>query len=184
MDLTALVDVAIGLIFVYLGASLFVTVANEYVGQLLSLRANMLKKNLTELINGDTQVDLNWSHPADADFTAVLILRRTSSPIDDAPAEGDDSYAAGGTIGLSDIVYVGSGTSYTDTGLTNGANYWYEIFSRDACVNHAVGNETGPYKPGPPVPPVTTGEPETVVDGCNLLHGRHRWGQHDDRRAR
>ena len=42
MDLTALVDVAVGLTFVYLGTSLFVTVANEYVAQLLALRAQTL----------------------------------------------------------------------------------------------------------------------------------------------
>lgn len=57
MDLTALVDVAIGLTFVYLGASLFVTIANEYVGQLAKLRARQLKADLLRLLDGDGQAD-------------------------------------------------------------------------------------------------------------------------------
>jgi len=42
METTALTDVAIGLSLVYLGASLFVTIINEYLAQALKLRA---KKN-------------------------------------------------------------------------------------------------------------------------------------------
>ena len=42
MDFTALVDVAIGLTVVYLGASLFVTSLNEYVSQSLKLRGRQL----------------------------------------------------------------------------------------------------------------------------------------------
>jgi hypothetical protein len=51
MQLPALVDVAIGLTLVYLGASLFVTIINEYLAQVLSLRGRTLAKNLFQLIN-------------------------------------------------------------------------------------------------------------------------------------
>ena len=51
MDLTNLVDVAIGLALVYLGASLFVTIINEYVGQLLQLRGRQLAGDLKTLID-------------------------------------------------------------------------------------------------------------------------------------
>jgi hypothetical protein len=50
MDLTAWVDVAIGLALVYLGASLFVTIINEYIAQVLNLRGRQLRKSLEELI--------------------------------------------------------------------------------------------------------------------------------------
>ncbi len=53
MDLTALVDVAIGLTVIYLGTSLFVTVLNEYVSQTLKLRGRQLAGDLISLINGD-----------------------------------------------------------------------------------------------------------------------------------
>jgi hypothetical protein len=51
MNLTAWVDVAIGLILVYLGASLFVTIINEYIAQALNLRGKQLCESLKTLIN-------------------------------------------------------------------------------------------------------------------------------------
>ena len=53
MDFTAWVDVAIGLSVVYLGASLFVTIVNEYLGQLLNLRGRKLATAFKELIGND-----------------------------------------------------------------------------------------------------------------------------------
>ncbi|HKC80251.1 MAG TPA: hypothetical protein VKB91_03590, partial [Gemmatimonadaceae bacterium] len=53
MDLTNLVDVAIGLCLVYLGASLFVTIVNEYIGQVLRLRGRQLAGDLKQLINDE-----------------------------------------------------------------------------------------------------------------------------------
>jgi hypothetical protein len=64
MNLTAWVDVAIGLILVYLGASLFVTVINEYIAQTVNLRGKQLYDSLQTLIS-DTQVkDILMQSPA------------------------------------------------------------------------------------------------------------------------
>jgi hypothetical protein len=54
MNLTAWVDVAIGLVLVYLGASLFVTVINEYVAQALNLRGRQLGEALKALIDDES----------------------------------------------------------------------------------------------------------------------------------
>jgi hypothetical protein len=51
MDLTAWVDVAIGITIVYLGTSLFVTIINEYVTQLSNLRGRQLCTALQQLID-------------------------------------------------------------------------------------------------------------------------------------
>lgn len=51
MNLTAFVDVAIGLSLIYLGASLFVTIINEYIAQVLQLRGKQLFESLKELID-------------------------------------------------------------------------------------------------------------------------------------
>lgn len=51
MSMTAWVDVAIGLTLVYLGMSLFVTVINEFIAQVFSLRGKALRDSLQSLIN-------------------------------------------------------------------------------------------------------------------------------------
>lgn len=50
MDLTAWVDVALGITIMYLGTSLFVTIINEYIAQLLNLRGRNLFHALEQLI--------------------------------------------------------------------------------------------------------------------------------------
>lgn len=64
MNLTAWVDVAIGLCIVYLGASFFVTVINEYLAQLRNWRGRNLCNSLQELISDPTIRDLLAKSPA------------------------------------------------------------------------------------------------------------------------
>jgi hypothetical protein len=64
MNLTAWVDVAIGLILVYLGASLFVTVINEFIAQAVNLRGKQLHHSLQMLINDRQVKDLLMKSPA------------------------------------------------------------------------------------------------------------------------
>src|SRR5882672_9129977 len=68
MNLTTFVDVAIGLSVMYLGASLFVTILNEYIAQFFQLRANQLKKDLVTLIDDPTIVTALSKNPALAPF--------------------------------------------------------------------------------------------------------------------
>lgn len=63
MDLTAFVDVAIGLSIMYLGASL-VTLTNEYIAQLFELRTGQLKKDLARLIDDPAVVASLSRNPA------------------------------------------------------------------------------------------------------------------------
>lgn len=51
MNITALLDVAIGLVLVYVGISLFVTVINEYIAQIYNLRSNYLSESVNQLID-------------------------------------------------------------------------------------------------------------------------------------
>ena len=48
------------------------------------------------------------------------------------------SYGVGATIGGGSIVYAGTGGSFNDTGLTNGTNYYYNIYSFDGAHNYAA----------------------------------------------
>jgi|CXWL01.1.fsa_nt_gi hypothetical protein len=53
MNLTTWVDVAIGLALIYLGVSLFVTIINEYIAQMLNLRGRQLHIALNQLIDNE-----------------------------------------------------------------------------------------------------------------------------------
>ena len=64
MGFTAFVDVAIGLALVYVGASLFVTVANEYIAQMLALRSKELLRSLQELLDTRKLKELAGKEPA------------------------------------------------------------------------------------------------------------------------
>lgn len=99
---------------------------------------------------GNGQVVLSWTNPADADFAEALVLRNTAA-ISDAPTAGA-TYTSPGTIGASDIMYVGSTQSLTDTSVTNGTHYYYKIFSRDTYKNYSAGIQTGPHTPNAPAP--------------------------------
>lgn len=68
MNLTNLVDVAIGLSLVYLITSLFVTIVNEYVAQRLRRRAKQLRADLRQLIDGKEGIDALIANPAFAPF--------------------------------------------------------------------------------------------------------------------
>ena len=51
MNMTAFIDVAIGLTLLYLGTSLFVTIINEFLAQMLSLRSRQLQTSLKKLFS-------------------------------------------------------------------------------------------------------------------------------------
>ncbi len=96
---------------------------------------------------GNTQVALSWTNPAAADFSAVIVLRQAAVAVAEAPVEGT-AYAAPGTLGASTIVYVGSLTSFADSGLTNETAYYYRIYAKDGNGNYsATGVSAGPYTP-------------------------------------
>ncbi len=101
-----------------------------------------------------TEIALSWNNPPDPDFDAVRIMRQTSG------------YPASTTDGV--LVYDGSGTSFTDTGLTSGTHYYYTAFARDVSLNYSSGaifGTTTTTTSPPPPPPTPTPTPTPTPGG-------------------
>jgi len=96
---------------------------------------------------GDAQVTVSWTNPGDVDFSNVVVLRNTAT-ITDVPVEGS-SPAVNATIGTSIVRYISNGTSFIDTGLTNGTPYFYRVFTKDSSGNYSA---TGVEVSATPVP--------------------------------
>jgi cysteine-rich repeat protein len=106
----------------------------------------------------DGTVSLSWINPADADFQATLIVRKSLS----CPTSRTD-----GTV-----VYEGTDEARLDTGLTNGTLYCYLSFSHDGIPNYAAFAEASATPVAPPdtVPPGSVANLDvTVGDGQMLL---------------
>ncbi len=103
----------------------------------------------------DQQVELSWTNPVDADFDNVLILKKTSS-ISDAPSE-NTIYSVSDTIGTSTVLYVGTGTSLTDSGLVNDTTYFYKIFTKDDDGNYSIGTQVSATPSLTPTTIIATG---------------------------
>ena len=89
-------------------------------------------------VGGDGRVNLSWINPTDEDFAGVKIVRQT----------GDYPTRSSGVA-----VYNGAGTSYSDSGLTNGTTYYYTAFAYDEVPNYSLGVRTF-ATPVLPVPPL------------------------------
>lgn len=87
------------------------------------------------------QVTLTWTNPTTC-FSNVLIFASETSCTSNTPTGNGSAYSpADATYGLGDddldpgvayLVYKGTGTSVTVTGLTNGQNYCFKIFTRES----------------------------------------------------
>ena len=101
------------------------------------------------VVSGATFGDLNvitWVNPADADFSKVLILRNTSSIVDDAPSAGKEYTVGGALIGTSRVVHNANSRDFSDSAATAGTLYYYKIFAYDASRNYAAGVEISATK--------------------------------------
>ncbi|VAV82284.1 hypothetical protein MNBD_DELTA01-15, partial [hydrothermal vent metagenome] len=75
----------------------------------------------------NTQVALSWTNPTDTDYVATKILRKTGG------------YPSSCTDGTATTIYNSTGTSYNDTGLSNGTAYYYRACPYDEVPNYPTG---------------------------------------------
>lgn len=72
---------------------------------------------------GNASVVLTWAAPADSNYSGVMILQRLGA------------YPSGPRDGTK--IYEGAAQAYTDTGLTNGTQYYYRAFAYNAKHENA-----------------------------------------------
>ncbi len=94
----------------------------------LTLTVNALSNpsSVNAAANGSTQIDLSWTK---WEGRNVMIVRSTDNTFT-APTPGQ-GYSVSGTIGGDTVVYNGSGTSFSDTGLSAGNTYYYRLYSEN-----------------------------------------------------
>ena len=121
-----------------------------------------------------------------------------------APLNVNGVYAVGNTVAAGQtVVYIGAGTSFTDSGLTTGTTYYYRIYTFDKAFNYssAAGGTAVSGKPCAPTPTASSDSPvcagatlhltASTVSGAVYCLERTKWvhferaepnaGQRDDR---
>ena len=92
------------------------------------------------LAQGDGQITVNWANPGVPDFGGVIVVRKEGaapSPVLQSAAGDNDGAASAVDAIMSDgsrVVYKGTGSSFTDSNLTNGVNYFYAVYAFDRAV--------------------------------------------------
>lgn len=97
---------------------------------------------------GNGQNTLNWTYGTTGEN--VMIVRYTANT-DTATSTDGTVYTVSSAFGTGGTVaYVGTLLTFTDTGLTNGTNYYYKVFEYDGCTNYATGVWSGVLTPTGP----------------------------------
>lgn len=115
-----------------------------------------------------TSLAVSWTAPVTGvDGGGYLVVRGTSDPATAPNVNGVYAYSNNIAAGQT-VVHAGNNTSFTDTNLLTGTNYFYRIYTVDKAFNYSSSiNATG--MPTPPGAPVITAQPidQAVVAGTN-----------------
>lgn len=109
-----------------------------------------------------TTLGVSWSAPGTGvDGGGYLVVRGTSDPVTAPKVNG--IYAVGNTIasGMT-VVYQGTGTSFTDTGLTTGNTYYYRIYTYDKAYNYSLALSSNGTTSGGATPTISI-SPSTLI---------------------
>ena len=115
-----------------------------------------------------TSLTVSWTAPATGiDNGGYLVVRGTADPVVAPNVNG--IYAVGNTVAAGQrVVYIGSGTSFTDNGLTTCTTYYYRIYTFDKAFNYslAAGGAAVSAKPSTAAP--AAGSDSPICAGSTL----------------
>ena len=82
--------------------------------------------------------NLSWLAASDVDGGGYVVVRYATT----APSASDDPiqngiYAKENTIGAGEVRYIGSATSFSDSGLSSGVDYYYKVYTVDKAFNYS-----------------------------------------------
>ncbi len=101
----------------------------------------------TVTVNNATQtsLDVSWGAASGGvDNGGYLVIRYTSNPYADNDPNQNGIYAIGNTTTngtgslIGTIRYTGTGTLFTDVGLSAGTQYWYKVYTFDKAYNYST----------------------------------------------
>lgn len=83
-----------------------------------------------------SSIDLSWAAATGGvDNGGYLVVRSTTDPTTTPNVNG--IYAVSNTIGSGTVVYQGTGTSFTDSGLNPSTTYYYRVYTFDKAYNYS-----------------------------------------------
>ena len=81
-------------------------------------------------VNTNSQINLGWTRGVSGVAKDTLIVRQTVDAGWTTPVNGA-TYNAGDALGSGKVVYRGSGTSFSDTGLAPSTTYYYRFYAEN-----------------------------------------------------
>ncbi len=86
-----------------------------------------------------TSLGVSWTAPGTGvDGGGYVVVRYTADPTGQPDPTNNGIYAVGNTIGTGTVAYIGTGTSFTNTGLTAATTYYYRVYVADKAFNYSL----------------------------------------------
>ena len=95
-------------------------------------------------VNTNSQINLGWTRGVSGVAKDTLIVRQTADAGWTTPVNGA-TYNAGDALGGGKVIYRGSGTSFSDTGLAPSTTYYYRFYAENYTyysVTYAAASDT------------------------------------------